>query len=234
VKEMNKNKVPENRAYKATLILLVGLAAFSTAMRDLNRLQEMVSSVKEFTSQWRGTGLVMLNVESISTNESCPSYSQQLINSSAESDSSDGIAPARGIEIERNDYETITEPEVGGKVELVARKKASRNVPHLARAKYPPARLLNEAISAKRRDIHWPARFEYKTFERAVTLDLPMTIVTDIKTDTLETEVSPDFPLSLLGRIDHRQSHGKTDNGRREFMLMLKRFERNNSSRRAS
>jgi len=234
VKEMNKNKVPENRAYKVTLILLVGLAAFSTAMKDLNRFQEMVSSVQEFTSQWRGTELVMLDVESISTNESCPNDIQQLINSSAESDSSDGDAPARSIEIERNAHATITEPEVGGKVELVASKKANRNVSHLARAKYAPARHLNEEISAKRRDIHWPARFEYKTFERAVTLDLPMTIVTDIKTDTLETEVSPDFPLSLLGRIDHRQSHGKTDNGRREFMLMLKRFERNNSSRRAS
>ena len=230
---MNKNKVPENRAYKVTLILLVGLAAFSTAMKDLNRFQEMVSSVQEFTSQWRGTELVMLDVESISTNESCPNDIQQLINSSAESDSSDGIAPARGIEIERNDYETITEPEVGGKVELVARKKASRNVPHLARAKYAPARHLNEEISAKRRDIHWPARFEYKTFERAVTLDLPMTMVTDIKTDALETEVSPDFPQSLLGRINRKQS-GKTDNGRREFMLMLKRFERSNTSRRAS
>ena len=36
---MNETKVPENRAYKVTLILLVGLAAFSTAMKDLNRLQ---------------------------------------------------------------------------------------------------------------------------------------------------------------------------------------------------
>ena len=60
---MNETKVPENRAYKVTLILLVGLAAFSTAMKDLNRLQEMVSSVQEFTSQWRGTDLVMLNEE---------------------------------------------------------------------------------------------------------------------------------------------------------------------------
>ncbi|MCA1573809.1 MAG: hypothetical protein LC770_04575 [Acidobacteria bacterium] len=218
------------------------MAAFSTAMKDLNRLQEMVSSVKEFTSQWRGTGLVMLNVESISTSESCPSHSQQLINSSAESDSSDGIAPARGIEIERDTYETITEPEVGGKVELVARKKANRNVLHLARAKYAPARHLNEEISAKRRDIHSPARFEYKTqarfeyktFERAVTLDLPMTMVTGVKTDALETKLSQDFPQSLLGRINRKQWHGKTDNGKREFMLMLKRFERSNSSRHAS
>lgn len=228
---MNQTKVPENRAYKVTLILLVGLAAFSTAMKDLNRLHEMISSVQEFTSQWRGNDLVTLNEKPISTNESCPNDSPQLVHSSAESGSSDGIAPARGIEIERMDYETITEPEVGGKVELVASKKANRNMPQLARAKYAPTRNLKEEISAKRRDSHWPARFEYKTFDRTVTLDLPITMVSDIKADALETEVSPDFPLSLLGRINRKQSHGKTDNGRREFML--KRFERNNSSRRA-
>jgi len=235
---MNENKEPENRAYKVTLILLVGLAAFSTAMKDLNRLQEMVSSVQEFTSQWRGTDLVTLNEKTISTpiltpistNESCPN--SELINSSAESGSREGIAPATGIETENVDCDTIAEPEVGGRVELVARRKANRNAPHLALAKYSPVRSLKEEISVKGRDGHWPARFEFKTSDRTVTLDLPITMLTDIKADALETEVSPDFPLSALRRINRKQSHPKTDNGRREFML--KRFERSFSSRRAS
>ncbi len=61
-----------------TLILLLGLAAFSTAMRELNRLQEMVSSVHGFTSQWRGADLVTLNEKPVSIQgtipaiESCP------------------------------------------------------------------------------------------------------------------------------------------------------------------
>ena len=97
---MNETKVPENRAYKVTLILLLGLAAFSTAMKELNRLHEMVSSVQEFTRQWRGTDLVTLNEkpsstqETVSTNESCPNDSSPLINSSAESGLSDRIAAA--------------------------------------------------------------------------------------------------------------------------------------------
>jgi hypothetical protein len=233
VKEMKETKVPENKAYKVTLILLVGLAAFSTAVKDLNRLQEMVSSFQEFTSQWRGTDLVTLNDKPISTSESCPKDGMQRINFSAESGLSDGVALVRGIEIERIDYETIDEPEVGGKVEPVGSKKVNRKVPPLARAKYAPARNLKKVeISAMRRDGHWPARFEYKTFDRTISLDLPMTMVTDFKADALETEVSPTFPLNLLGRLSRKQPHGKTDNGRREFML--KRFERINNSRRAS
>ena len=59
-----------------------------------------------------------------------------------------------------------------------------------------------------------------------------MTMVTDIKADAFENEVSPDFLLGLLGKIDRKQSHGKAETRRRE--LMIKRFERSISSRRAS
>jgi len=231
VKEMSQTKVSENRAYKVTLIVLVGLAAFSTAMKDLNRLQEMVSSVKEFAGQWHGTDLVMLNVESISTNESCPNDSTQLINPSPESGSSEGIAPARDTEIEMIDYETITEPEVGGKVELIASSKVNRNLPRLAGARYAQGRNLEGEISTMRREGHGPARFEYKTFDRTVTVELPITMLADMKADAFEAEVSPDFSLSLLGKIGRKQSHGRTDSLRREFML--KRYGRNMASRRA-
>jgi hypothetical protein len=228
---MNENKVPENRAFKVTLILLVGLAAFSTAMKDLNRLQVMVGSVQEFTSQWRGTDLAMLNVDSITANKLCPNDSRQLINSFPESGVRDGNAQAIGNEIEGIDCETIAEPEVGGKVEPVVNMNATRSAPRLGRARNVPTRNLKDEISARRREGHWPVRFEYKTFDRSVTLDLPMTMITDIKADALETD-SPDFPVSLLGRMSRKQLHGKTDNGRRE--LILKRFERNISFRRAS
>ena len=157
---------------------------------------------------------------------------QQLINSSAESGSSDGITLARDLEVERSITRPLLNPKLVARSNWLASKKANRNVPHLARAKYAPARNLKEEISAKRRDGHWPAHFEFKTFDRTVTLDLPMTMVNDIKADDLEAEVSPDFPLSLLGRISRKQSRGKTDNVRREFMI--KRFERSISSRPAS
>ena len=67
------------------------------------------------------------------------------------------------VMIERTDYETFTEPEVGAKVDLIAGKRANRNVPQLARAKFAPVRNLKEEISSIRRDSNWPARFEYQS-----------------------------------------------------------------------
>lgn len=232
---MNKNKEPENKAYKVTLIILVGLAAFSTAMKDLNRLREMVSSVHGFTSQWHGVDLAALNDKAIPTpvsiTSSCPNEKQEPVNSAAAAGASDGIALRAGIETENTDYETISEPEVGGRVELIASRKTNRNVPQLAR-KYAPARTPGEEISAKRRDGHWPSHFEFRTNDRIVTLDLPMTMITDMKAEDFDTETLPDFPLSLLGRKNGKQSHGKIDSIRRE--IMIKRLERSFTSRRAS
>lgn len=235
---MNETKKPENRAYKVTLILLLGLAAFSTAMRELNRLHDMVSSVHEFTSQWRGTELVTPNEKVISTqqtisdNQSCPNNNPHLINPSAESGLGDLVAAATDGYVDRMDYEAVTEAKVAAKVDLISAKRANRNVPQLARAKHVPAKNYRPDISWISRDSNSPARFEYKALDRTVTLELPMTMVTDIKADAFGTEATPDVVLRLLGKLDRKQSHSKNETRRREFMM--KRFERNTSSRRAS
>lgn len=230
---MNNSKVPENKAYKVTLILLLGLAAFSTAMKDLNRLQELVSSAQEFTDQWRGAELIAVNDKAISLVEgSCPNDASQLAKASAESDSSDRVAAGTAIEIERIDGDSIAEPAVGGNVEVVALRKANRSASRLARPKYAQAKTFKGEISAKSRHSSWPERFEFKTVDGHVTLDLPVTVLTDIKAAAFEAERSADFPLSLLGRISRKQPSGRTGNGRRE--LILKRLEGSSSLRRAS
>lgn len=235
---MNETKIPENRAYKVTLILLLGLAAFSTAMRELNRLHDMVSSVHEFTSQWRGTGVVTPDVKPISTqetiadNQSCPIDNPHLISSPTGPALGDLMAAATEGYVDRMDYETVTEPKVVAKVDLIPGKWANRNVPQLARAKHARVRNPREEISLIRRDSNGPARFEYKTLDSRVTLELPMTMVTDIKADAFEPEVTPNFVLGLLGKPDRKQSLGKNETRRRE--LIFKRLERSISSRRAS
>lgn len=228
---MKETRVPENRAYKVTLILLVGLAAFSTAMRDLNRLSQMVGSLQAVTIQLSGSEWVALNENANSAEESCPTDNGALSNSSVESGASDGIAVASDVEVGRANFEIAPEPDFGGKVELAASKRTNRSGLYLASAKYTAARNHKETISAIRRKGHWPAQFEYKAFDRIVTLDLPLTMVNDIKAG-LETDGSPDFPLSLLGKLSRKQLPGKAENGKREFII--KRFERSTSSRRAS
>jgi hypothetical protein len=228
---MNETKVPD-RAYKVTLILLLSLAALTTAMKELNRLHEMVSSVHEFTRQWRGTDLVMLNEHPALIDESCPNDSTSPINSSARSGLSGLITAATDGYVERMDYEDTTEPEVGAKIDLISGQKANHNVLRLPRAKSAPGKNLKEAILAVRRDNNWPTRFEFKARDRRVTLEIPMTMVADSKADTFENEVSPDVLVSLLGRINRKQLHDKNEIRRRE--LIIKKFERNISSRRAS
>jgi hypothetical protein len=228
--QMKEPKVPENRAYTVTLILLVGLAAFSTAMRDLNRLKEAVGTVQEFTGQLRGTDLAMLNVETISTDKSCPNDSSHLIEHAGESGFKDNNAPARGVEFE---FGPVDEPEVGGRVELIASKKPHRNLPRLARVKHTERHVKDE-LSAKRRDINWPTRIQYRTSDRVVTLDLPMGLIREIKAEELDSELTPGFLLSLPVKPGRKPPQYKTDNKvMRE--LMLRKFERTNySSRRAS
>ena len=136
---MNEPKAPENRAYKVTLILLLGLAAFSTAMKELNRVHEMVSSVQEFTRQWRGTDLVTLNQKPVSTNQSCSNDNPHLIIASAGSGSGDSTAAVSDVDIHQIAFDTIPEPELGARVDWIAGQSAKRNLPQLARAKYAPA-----------------------------------------------------------------------------------------------
>lgn len=210
-----------------TLILLLGLAAFSTAMKDLNRLQELVSSAQEFTDQWRDADLIAVNDNAISTVEgSCPNDASQPANSSAESDSSD-VAAGTAIEIERIEGDSIAEAAVGGDVEVVALRKANRSGPRLARPKHGQAKTLNGETSAKSRHGSWPERFEFKTVDGHVTLDLPVTVLTYIKAAAFDAETSSDFPLSLLSRTSRKLPSGRTGNGRRE--LILKRLEGSSS-----
>ena len=237
MKEMNETKKTENRAYKVTLILLLGLAAFTTAMKELNRFHEMVSSVYGFTRQWRGADLVTLKEKPASIQgtipaiESCLNDSPSAINSSAESGLSGLIAAATDGYVESMAYNPIAEPEVG-KVDLVAGRRANRNVPQLSRPRFAPARNLKQEVSWIRPDSNWPARLEHKTLDRRVTVQLPMIMVADIKPDAFENEVSPEFLLGLLGKIDRKHSRGKAETRKRE--LIIKGIERSISSRRAS
>ncbi|MCM3869471.1 MAG: hypothetical protein ND895_02070 [Pyrinomonadaceae bacterium] len=234
---MNETKKPENRAYKVTLILLLGLAAFTTAMKELNRLHEMVSSVHGFARQWRGSDLVTRKEKPASIEvtvpsiESCPNDGTSAINSSAESGLSGLIAAATDGYVEKMDYETIAEPEVP-KVDLAIGKRANRNVPQASRPRFAPARNLKEEISWISADGNWPARVEHKTLDRRVTVQLPMIVVNDIKPDAFENEVSPDFLLGLLGKIERKHSRGKAETRKRE--IVIKGFERSINFRRAS
>lgn len=228
---MNQTKAPEHKAYKVTLILLVGLASFSTAMKDLNRLQELVSGVQGFTNKWRGTEVVTRN-ETQTPGASSQAVSCQQGNSSTPSAGEQLIAAATGTGTEMLDYDEMSEPEIGGGVELLSTKATNRTTARVTRTRYTPAKSLRGEFSARSGDRHRPAHFEYKTFDRVVSVDIPMSLFHDIKADESEVPVAAQVPVSLLNRINRRQFRGKSDNGTREFIFRT--IERNVAARPAS
>lgn len=57
-----------NALYKAVIILLVAVAAYSSAVKDLNRLHELAGGLHEITSAWFG-GLPTVHTAAIPTGE---------------------------------------------------------------------------------------------------------------------------------------------------------------------
>lgn len=129
MKEMT-NQAPEKIRYKVIIILLVGLVAYSTAMRDLNRLQEMVSSIQEVATGWLDAGLVTANAKDKHAGE--VSCSSSLLQSDFAADFrwSGRVAPGLAIEIKGLNGEIKAEPATGSDVEVVASKRSNRSDPN--------------------------------------------------------------------------------------------------------
>jgi hypothetical protein len=233
---MNEPKAPENRAYKVTLILLLSLAAFTTAMKELNRLYTAVSSVHAFTTQWQGTGLVARGETPVAipqpmSIEACPNDEPWAGKSHSELGLSDTIAMAVS---EETDCESI-EPEVGVKVDLAAGRKVHGIMQKPARVRYVPAigaRSSREELLSVRRGNNWPARFQFKTFDRSVTLEVPLTLIKATKAADFEPAVSPDFLRVVLDKAERKQLDDLRETRKHE--LILRRLERAINSRRAS
>ena len=117
-------------AYKVTLLLLLSLAAFSSALRDLNRLQELVSSLQEFSGEWLAVGMNTAEAKDLSASESfCLLNAAQSDNASREFRWSGRIAQGSAIEIKGINGDLTTEAASGDQVEVIARKKARRSDP---------------------------------------------------------------------------------------------------------
>ena len=117
----------QNRGYRTLLLLLVALAALSSAMRDLNRLQELASGLHEMASIWTDTGVVTVSAAGISAEESfCREAMSQTSKSSEEFRWSGNVAPGKAIEIKgiSGDIEATAG---SGEVEVVATKHSRRS-----------------------------------------------------------------------------------------------------------
>ncbi len=231
--EMNPIKAPEKTRYKVILVFIVALVAFSNAMKDLSRLQEVVGSVQEFTSHLSIDGLLSFNETTLAESESsCPSDASELSRTLAESGSI-----VRGALAGETDYEGIpdvrfAEPQVGGKVEVGATRKANRTGSRLAGLAHGPGSVRKGDTLARKYDRSWLDHREIRTVYRTLTLDLPVTVSTEIKAETLDVDRPLEVPLVVFDKIGRTQFHGRAGNLRRE--LIFKRLDGSTSLRRSS
>jgi putative adhesin len=124
-------QTPEKKRYKVILILLVGLAAYSSAIRDLNNLKGMIGSVYEFTNSWIDTSLITANAKHVSAEESsCANILSPIQGSASEFRWRGRVAPGLNLEIKGVNGDISAEPASGAEVEVVANRKAARSDPN--------------------------------------------------------------------------------------------------------
>jgi DUF4097 and DUF4098 domain-containing protein YvlB len=124
---LNGSERKPNRGYRTLLLLLVALAALSSATRDLNRLQELASGLQEIASIWTDTGVLAVSAAGVSAEESfCREAMSQVSNSSEEFRWSGHVAPGKTIEIKGISGDIEATAGVG-EVEVVATKHSRRS-----------------------------------------------------------------------------------------------------------
>jgi hypothetical protein len=126
--EMKPISNSRSKAYKVAIILLVAVAAYSSAMKDLNRLQELAGNIHEFTTELLG-GLPIVHAAAM------PLAGNSCANVGPEANSVEGfrwngrVAPGASIEIKGVNGDISAEPNASGNVEVLANKKARRDDP---------------------------------------------------------------------------------------------------------
>jgi hypothetical protein len=131
---MNRETSSEKTGCKIILILLIAVAVLSNAMNDLNRLQELTSSLQEFTAEWLGDGLTTANAkDNLLDKNSCLSEATVPVNSADEFRWNGSVAPGKTIEIKGLNGDIKAEPATGSELEVSANKKGRRSDPGTVR-----------------------------------------------------------------------------------------------------
>jgi len=116
---MNSDKA----SYRIILLLVVGLTAFSSAMKELNQIQQLTLDASRLVAQWSGTIVpaevpqtpaptLIQKVESCEVKQSAPSVELPWLNHVAEADKSD---------IEESEAPVVAKRSKSNKVEVAKR-----------------------------------------------------------------------------------------------------------------
>lgn len=224
---MNSMKTSDSRGFKTTLIVLLGLAAFSSTIKDVNRVLDVVSGAGDLVAGWQTDGFLASNQKAITVDDgSCPSSAGLSAKSDAfKSDGSDADF------VLENSYQE--EPEVGARAEVLSRP-ASRGLLRSTPSKSETNRFFKRETFAKSGQRPWPIDVAVKSFDRdrEVTFDYPLNVISDFNLESFNANRLSEMPPNVLGKIGRKQVHIKNESVRRE--LILRRLDGNISLRRSS
>jgi hypothetical protein len=219
MKNTEPNQTQGKKSYRTILILLVGLAAFSSTVKELTQLRALVTEVAQFVGEWGGVVVPTANARTITKVDNC---SAEVTSQNARSDEfrwSGRIAPGAAVEIKGINASNVVSSTVNGSIRI-------------STSGYAEATTMNGEIAAKLGDANWPAALTFKTLNGEITLDLPADTSTEVKAETLNGTINSDFPMSLTSLTTRPLVSGRIGVGGRA--LFLKTLNGSINLRRAS
>lgn len=140
---IQSNQSGEKKSYRVLLLLIVGLAAFSSAMNELNQLQNFTFEASKLVASWSETVMPTASASSPVLAASCsdrvvvpavPNVPRNMMLASLPQNSSRSdefrwngvVAPGGSVEVKGINGEISAEPASGSEVQVIAEKR-SRN-----------------------------------------------------------------------------------------------------------
>lgn len=120
--------VSEKKSYRVLLLVIVGLAAFSSAMNELNQLQDLTFQAGKLIVAWSDIVEPTVSANGPVISKSCIESSiQKSVNQSDEFRWNGHVAAGATIEVKGINGEIVAEPASGPDVEVIALKKSRRS-----------------------------------------------------------------------------------------------------------
>jgi len=119
----------ERKQYRVLLLLIVSLAAFSSAMNELNQVQAFASQVGNLVASWSDVMVPTANASTPVMTRSCAvtDLSSQEASRSDEFRWNGTVAAGAAIEVQGINGEIVAEPTGGSEVQVIALKTSRRS-----------------------------------------------------------------------------------------------------------
>jgi hypothetical protein len=127
MKNTELNQTQSKKSYRTILILLVGLAALSSTVKELNQLRALVTEVAQFVGEWGGVVVPTANARTVTRVENCSAHATSQNARADEFRWSGRIAPGAAVEIKGINGDITAEPATGSEVQVVALKSSRRS-----------------------------------------------------------------------------------------------------------